>query len=146
MVQPVIPYNMDQRQREVNLAPNEGQKMGLRLSKVGGVAGRSESGGARKSEKARRKDKGEKKKSKDYHVSQSSQNFDPIELIIKGPSDSQRGIVKSVLTLHDPGQPSGGLGRSVVEALESLGSLGHPGIDAGDVFEGVGDELSHIVW
>jgi hypothetical protein len=46
------------------LAPNEGKKMGLRLSKVGGVAGRSESGGASKSEKARRKDKGEDKGSK----------------------------------------------------------------------------------
>jgi hypothetical protein len=98
------------------------------------------------SKEARRKDKGEKKKSKDHHVSQSSQNFDSIEVIIKGSSDSQRGIVKSVLTLHNPGQPSGSLGRSIVEPLESLSSLGHPGIDAGDVFEGVGDELSHIVW
>lgn len=64
----------------------------------------------------------------------------------QGLENSQRGIVKGVLTLHDPGQPSGGLGRSVVEPLESLSSLGHPGVDAGDVFESVGDELSHIDW
>lgn len=55
------------------MAPNGGKKMGLRLSEVGGVAGRSQSGGVGDSKEAKRKDKGEEKKSKDHYVSQSSQ-------------------------------------------------------------------------
>lgn len=53
-------------------------------------------------------------------------------------------VVESVTALSDPCEPRGRLGGSIVETLKGLSTLGHTRVDAGNVFESVGDELSHV--